>query len=143
MREIRFRAKMKEDNSKWVDGTLLKIPAPPICIGVPEPDTYIMQFPHPRYFPDWNMPYKMVQAEVIPETIGEYTGFKDKNSKSIYEGDIVEAKFFGKKVVGLIEFCYGCFTITCSGVSDNQMFVFSDLEVIGNIHDNPELLKEE
>lgn len=79
--------------------------------------------------------------EVVPETLEQYTGLKDKNGKEIYEGDIVKARYFGKKVIGEIEFVMGTFAITNSAVSDNQMFIFEDKEVIGNIHDNPELME--
>lgn len=73
----------------------------------------------------------------------QYTGLKDKNGKEIYEGDIVKADFFEKQVVGKISYGMGCFCITNSGVSDNQLFIFNNYEVIGNIYENPELLKGE
>ncbi len=69
------------------------------------------------------------------DTIGQYTGSKDKNGVEIYEGDKVKAKFYGKEVVGEIGFSDGCFLLWNSCVSDNQLFIFTDIEVIGNIYE--------
>lgn len=72
----KFRGKMIPEN-EWIYGTLLRIPAPPYCWGEnPPKDKYYIQFADPRYMPDWGMPYKMVQGEVNPETIGQYTRTK-------------------------------------------------------------------
>lgn len=68
--------------------------------------------------------------------IMEYTGLKDKNGVEVYEGDKVKAKFYGKEVVGEIGFNSGCFLLWNSCVSDNQLFIFTDIEVIGNIYEN-------
>ena len=73
----------------------------------------------------------------------QYVGLHDKDGKEIYEGDIVKANWFDKKeVIGEIYFSMGCFILTNSSVSDNQLFIFKNLEVIGNIYKNPELLEE-
>lgn len=139
-REIKFRGKMIPEN-EWIFGTILRIPAPPVCFGKSETDKYYIQFPDPRYMPDWNMPYKMVQGEVNPETIGQYTGLHDKNGKEIYEGDILKGTFYG---FPMPEYDY-VFQIYWDEKEKGFMasyFEPSECEVIGNIYDNPELLGE-
>ena len=137
MREIKFRGKMIPEN-EWIFGTILRIPAPPVCFGKSETDKYYIQFPDPRYMPDWNMPYKMVQGEVNPNTIGQYTGLDDKNGKEIYEGDIVKYE----NMTGKIMFFNGSFIL--SDLEETEEWelgvINEEVEIIGNIYDNPELL---
>lgn len=74
----------------------------------------------------------------------QYTGLKDKNNKEIYEGDIVHSKWVdiecqcGEEYTGIITYEKGAFWLqtTLDGYDTNW------LEVIGNIHENPELLEE-
>ena len=80
----------------------------------------------------------LINMMIMPERFvpQQYTGLKDKNGVEIYEGDKVKAKFYDKEVVGEIGFSDGCFLLWNSCVSDNQLFVFDDIEVIGNIYEN-------
>ena len=75
-------------------------------------------------------------------TVGQYTGHKDKNDKEIYEGDIVTDSF---EEIGIVKWNGFNFLIEYDSnwVSDFYDVDFDDLEIIGNIHDNPELLNKE
>ena len=91
--------------------------------------------------------------EVIPSTVGQYTGLKDKNGTKIFEGDIVQTnKFFlsvGLNAKYVIEYDVeiACFIGTMQKSYVKHFTTFQNdsdqFEVIGNIHDNPELLNAE
>lgn len=87
---------------------------------------------------------------VDPETVGQYTGLKDKNGKRIFEGDIVQWKDENfNNYTSVVEWCgekwnYPAFDLAkhdyeCNGLQ----YVHEDciIEVIGTIYDNPELLE--
>lgn len=85
--------------------------------------------------------------EVDRKTVGQYTGLKDKNSQKIYEGDVVRfaARSDLMRGVEILPVYYGRGWFLAGTTQDNS-FTFSsyaddELEVIGNIYDNPELLK--
>jgi uncharacterized phage protein (TIGR01671 family) len=80
--------------------------------------------------------------EVIPETVGQYTGLTDKNGTKIFEGDIV--LYEKEDEVGQIEYheSEAMFVVVFDTWQTDFDHIYScDIEVIGNIHDNPELLK--
>ena len=82
-------------------------------------------------------------VEVIPETVGQCTGSMDKNRTKIFEGDIVQAfTRYGTKHIYPIKYRNGTFWFgNWNWIEFLDRFQFR--EVIGNIHDNPELLKKE
>lgn len=81
--------------------------------------------------------------EVIPETVGQCTGLKDKNGKWIFENDIVTMPAYrGGRTKSVVYFKNGKFAV------DGSNYAFKDIcpknmEVIGNIYDNKELLEAE
>ena len=89
---------------------------------------------------------------VIPETVGQYTGLNDKNGTRIFDGDIVETSKYGyENVKGqnyngkdrfVVQFSDGTYVLE----NKRRRFCLrpdSGVEIIGNIHDNPELLEVE
>ena len=80
------------------------------------------------------------EFDVIPETVGQFTGLHDKTGKEIYEGDLIELPF-GEKVAHEVIFRRGRFSLKRGDVSHALCIYHNDSYIVGNIHDNPELLK--
>ncbi len=138
MREILFRGKYVDDD-KWIYGH------------------YVHQYGADMiYLPDGtDREYGFDYYHIDPETIGQYTGLTDKNGKKIFEGDIVKYKntdgavykgvkltvagkvVYNEKVTGFA--IYGKDEL---GAKHCDYSPIKQIEIIGNIHDNPELLKE-
>lgn len=140
MREILFRGK-RVDNGEWIEGDLLRSRG----------KCYIHKHTDPfDYLGELSGFIKMY--EVVPETVGQYTGFTDKNGKKIFEGDICKESIetYVKKWEnkGIIEKSYGAFGLASFDKKHFLAFINASIyirhyEVIGNIYDNPELLEDE
>ena len=127
MREILFRAKTKE-TGEWKYGFVAK-------------NKYYSETEWVFVIED-EEGYWLYGAEVIPETIGQFTGLIDKNGNKIFEGDIVKATYdYGpageiERIVEVVLDPFG---------TNLQAWIFKGdgylPEIIGNIHDNPELLE--
>ena len=121
MREYLFRGKTIA-NGKWSEGTLL-VTKQGCCI-TPDATVYVA---------------------VDPETVGQYTGLTDKNGTKIFEGDIVK---YGDTVHNVVfeqrngTAYFGLVDATLETLSFGYYQDLKQIEVIGNIYDNPELLKE-
>lgn len=145
MRKIEFRGK-RVDTGAWVYGGYHKHIKRQISpIGDSLQDDDIAHLIIQSGFADWNMPKPLQAIEVIPETVGQFTGLHDKNGKEIYEGDVV--KVSDMKVMirwnNKTSSFHGLFMIGSRQMDTvNLGCLTSDDEIIGNIHDNPDLLKE-
>lgn len=130
MREIEFRAKRDKEYCKTQDWTY----------GVP-----FIAF-------DGDCIFKTDCSEwvVMPETVGQYTGLKDKNGTKIFEGDIIHTYHGNGKIVYSQQYAlFGYIMIEKDNTEKEYDYRFTDvviedgIEVIGNIYDNPELLEGE
>ena len=142
MREILFRGKRKDDG-KWVEGhyhfaNWYITPSREVV----DTTYYILQIGHGD------------ADEIDPNTVGQFTGLTDKNGKKIFEGDVGRykqtdgAKQNGDPIICIGKVVYNAKTGSYAVESKDKTgckyfdyFPIKDFEVIGNIHDNPELLE--
>ena len=138
-REIKFRGKIKNDYANnWIYGDLLR-------------NFYIQD----GIKIDCGIVEDLDVAEVIPETVSQFTGLKDKNYNELYGKDI--CKVFNAKMneheIGLIVMSgLGCWSLKIGNIKvpifefiDNTLSIvhdFSRIERIGNIYENPKLLNQ-
>lgn len=138
MREILFQGK-RSDNGEWVEG---------YCCLFQGSSEIFVPFTEEEEKQNEGHIFSAIGGlwhKVIPKTVGQFTGLTDKNGKKIFEGDIVtiqnDAPF---EMTGHIAFDGGCFELhdpSCD-MYECLWYEAKDMEVFGNIHDNPELLEE-
>ena len=146
MREILFRAK-RIDNGEWVSGYYVYDYAHNAHF------IFKNQFVCPNCINDRRIDYSVCDYEIDPDTLCQYTGLKDKNGNRIWENDIVVCKQYidGNFIdyhieFGFVEMKHGAYGLHRDR-PDAYYRPFKDwledyeYEVLGNIFDNPELLK--
>lgn len=157
MRQFLFRAK-RVDNGEWIEGFYV---CNSYSIGfAKEPTIRENHYIYTKRIDDEKW-FKTIQVEVFPETVGQFTGLKDKNGKKIFEGDIVITRYPKGDIcsIGDVQFDSGVFGAKWTAVKENKGMVGSwgqphnlrrfdddiikNIEVISNIHDNHELLESE
>jgi len=146
LRSYKFRGQ-RIDNKEWMYGGYHKHIARQICpIGEDKlSESDIKHLIIQSGFADWNMPKPLVAVEVIPETVGMFTGLVDKNGVEIYEGDVMHWDSHWGWYVGYEN---GAFRrIPLNDIQrinwrhhTLQQEGLDTWEIIGNIHENPELI---
>lgn len=152
------------DDGKWHEGSYMALSETTYCLK----EDYDRHPDNTKHFivfdrmTDWGLPNRHLQSEVVPATVGQYTGLTDKNGKRIFEGDIVFDAF--ENHYGVV--AYGDYKNPFNSDEWTHNFGFSidwktgngpdllrkdlgywitevDARVVGNIHDNPDLIEAE
>ena len=159
MREILFRGKRLQGGN-WVEGYFFKSDinkreresGKATLIFTPDCDTFIM------------VPECHNSFMVVSDTVGQYTGLKDKNGRKIWEGDIIKTdngkqssisvvkfgEYYPKMFYDMMDMCLlptkhlnaNGFFAESTKHEDMILFKSPFFEIIGNVHDNPELLEK-
>jgi len=163
LEQIKFRAKVKWNGNHrfagdWIYGNLIKMPKYKQYHDQRIEDEWVWAIQ--EYCPNNGLKYRYEAVEIDPETIGQFSGLKDKRKTETYMGDIVLAYIVSEKeeryekllcshydnIQDLAWECLdgsGGYHLGFVSCEDNCKYCnpLVEFEVIGNIHDNPELLK--
>lgn len=145
MRQILFRGK-RMDNSEWVKGSL---------ISFDDNGRAILPSKSKAFAPRGGTCFCSNEFFLVDsDTVGQYTGLTDKNGRQIFEGDILQStpnRIQDGSQRWKVEFLDGCFSLNLSPflrkenisskilLCEDSIYLY-DMKVIGNVHDNPELL---
>ena len=158
MREILYRAKVKDKNELIGKGF-------PIDENGNLKSEWVFGVPIPHYpdlFLAWNEACnEYEEVTIIPETVSQYTGLQDKNGKKIFEGDIVKMSYRGDVLTAVVRFgnynqpdkilkthlgfYFDFDTVNFEDCRKDVGYwtgrTFGEIEVIGNIYDDLDLIK--
>ena len=136
MRTIKFRGKWIDYQNRWVYGSLILVNNKPYinhatCV-VKIGDSSIVTS----------------ASEVDASTVGQFTGLHDKDGREIYEGDIVEGFCYNdfntgidSPVSSVVKMKSAAFVYDAAACYDRYLAECDNVKIIGNIHDNHELIK--
>lgn len=140
MRDIIFRGRISND--QWVYGSLIH--TGDFCCILESRDSDRYDYPY------LDNDLGTIDGQAIPidpNTVGQYTGLTDKNGEMIFEGDILKTDLYGHLLsVVYNEHCAMFQVLFTDGYSEGFLDRYSEinhLEIVGNVYDNPELLKGE
>lgn len=143
MRTIKFRGK-RIDNKEWVYGYLYKLPLPngEVYMILTQDNNHLDNRLEPKYHLAFTLWVDLFMVDSA--TVSQFTSLYDKNHNEIYEGDILAVQGIDEKLE--VRFVRGVFAFLWNGDLDNECPTGSPThewaEVIGNIYDNPELIKK-
>ena len=142
MRPIKYRAKDAK-TGEWLYGYYVEQHMPEYDNDQPD---RITGYTHlPMLFNDEpGLRDSFYWHEVVSDTVGQFTGLRDINGKDIYEGDILDVNYADEESHLDVRFVRGMFAFLWNGDLDDEFPCNAPThewaKVIGNIHDNPELL---
>ena len=161
MREIKFRG-YDAESKVWRYGNYMHIEDITLCVIYDSQEEWEKDYEKNNHHwivwngsSDWNMPKPHYKSEVDGDTVGQYTGLKDKNGKEIYEGDIIKTRFQDAHI-GAVEQDYFLEVVWNKNFSAFAFKEYEDIfgtqilcpqnqynfEVVGNVYENSELQKE-
>lgn len=149
MREIEFRG-YDPDTKRWYYGSYVRLERTTAYPMSPDPEGDARKFEaeqvdHYIFFTednDWGLETRKLRATVDPESVGQFTGLRDKAGEKIFEGDVVTWKINSIKCTGVV--CWGEAHWN-KGVPGRNMQALHTYQkttrIVGRAYDNPELLE--